>query len=173
MTRRFKFCCMVTGRLFLSLSFAGAATQGEPAPTFTLTNGHHQQRTLASYKGKICLINFWASWCGPCAVELPQLNRLATDYKGKPFRVIAVNVDPDSASARKLLTHLGLTDPPLDLLWDPQSKAVSAYNIESMPSSFIVDEHGLVRFVHAGFHRHDPAAWRNEIDSLLQKTAIR
>src|SRR6266480_3199590 len=79
-----------------------------PAPNFVLINSHHQKRTLSNYKGKVVLIDFWASWCAPCEVELPELNRLAALYGPKTLRVVAINVDKDRASANKLLAQLGL-----------------------------------------------------------------
>jgi len=152
-----------------AVSAAAGIGVDAPAPKFFLMNSHHQQRSLPDYKGKIVLINFWASWCAPCRAELPKLDRLAAHYSPKQMRVVAINVDRDPTPAKRLLNELGLANAHLDVLWDTRSKAVSAYNIQSMPSSVIVDARGVVRFVHAGFHIQDPEAWRQEVDTLLAK----
>jgi thiol-disulfide isomerase/thioredoxin len=131
-----------------------------------LINTHEQRRTLNDFKGKVLFVNFWASWCAPCQMELPELNQLAKDYKGKKVKVFAINVDKERSDARKLLAKLGLKAAEFEVLWDTRAKAVSAYDIEVMPSSFIIDSRGIIRFVHSGFHSTDPDAWRKEIDSL-------
>ncbi len=165
---------MVPGTIFaalflLCLTWALAVKMNEPAPTFSLTNQRKEKRALSDYKGKVVFINFWASWCGPCQVELPELNRLAVDYKGKNARVVAINVDEEPAEAKKMLARLNLPPSRMDILFDSKSKVVSAYNIDTMPASFILDSKGTIRFAHKGFRETDPARWREEIDTLLQK----
>lgn len=159
--------------LFFAVAFlqgaAGGAALDGAAPRFALSNSHGLRRTLSDYKGKVVFINFWASWCAPCRVELPELNRLAGDYEGRKLRVLAVNVDRQRAEARRLLARLGLKRSHFEILWDSRSKAVSAYNIEGMPCSFVIDRRGVLRFTHVGFHDADPGKWRQEIDALLAR----
>jgi thiol-disulfide isomerase/thioredoxin len=119
------------------------------------------------YKGNIVFIDFWASWCAPCQQELPELEKLAADYKGKKIKIFAINVDQNRKEGEALLRKLGLTSSAFHILWDSKSKVVSAYNIDSMPSSFIIDSRGIIRFVHHGFRTQDPPVWRQEISSLL------
>ncbi len=144
-----------------------AAAVNSTAPSFSLPNSQHQKRALSDYRGKVVFINFWASWCGPCRFELPELNRLAVAFSDKNVKVVAINVDRDRSLATKLFHRLGLRGSHLEILWDSQSKVVSAFKIEGMPSSFILDDRGVIRFVHAGFHRPDLESWRKEIKSLL------
>jgi peroxiredoxin len=162
-------------RLFAILLLAGslpmlaAARVNAPAPGFKLPDSRGVRRTLADYKGKVVLINFWASWCAPCRAELGELDRLAREFAHKPVKVLTINVDKEKKLGKGLLVLLELDRPGgFDVLWDTRSKAVSAYNIETMPSSFIVDKRGVIRFTHSGFRPEDPAAWRREIASLLQ-----
>jgi thiol-disulfide isomerase/thioredoxin len=158
--------------LFFLLGFFSmtsmAATLDAPAPAFSLHDSHQQFRTLKSYQGQVVFLDFWASWCAPCLLELPELNRLAADYQKKKLRVLAINVDTDPAAAKVLLSKLGLKKPVLKILWDTQSKVVSTYNIETMPASFIIDQKGIIRFSHPGYHEKDPSLWRTEIDGLLR-----
>ena len=155
--------------LLFAISPLQAAELNHPAPKFALKDSHQQRQTLADYRGKVVFINFWASWCAPCQMELPELNRLAARYAGKNVHILTVNVDRTQAPAHKLLAQLGLKPSHLEILWDSRSKVVSAYNVEAMPSSFIVYQRGLVRFAHSGFHPGDPETWQKEIDSLLGK----
>ena len=145
-----------------------AANVNTSAPDFTLKNTQNNQRTLSDFKGKVVFINFWASWCAPCQIELPQLNQLAIDEAGKNVSVIALDVDQEQNKASTLLTKLGLSSPDMEILWDWESKAVAAYNVDAMPTSFILDAQGVIRFVHSGFRNHDPEKWRQEIDGLLK-----
>src|ERR1019366_10605673 len=149
-----------------------AATLNVAAPEFALLNAQGAKRTLSSYKGRVVIINFWASWCAPCQIELPQLNQLATDESGKNVSVIAISVDQEQFKAGTLLTKLGLDSPEMEILWDPDSKAVTAYDAETMPTSFIVDAKGIVRFVHSGFNNHSQEQWRKEIDDLLKEIQV-
>jgi DsbE subfamily thiol:disulfide oxidoreductase len=157
----------VASTIFFIATHLQAANIGKPAPSFSLTNSQKQVRTLKNYRNKIVFINFWASWCAPCQQELPALDQLAADFKGKKVRIIAINVDQDRMKAKKLLAKLHLSSTHAEILWDPKSKAVSAYNIETMPSSFILDQNGVIRFTHSGFHAQDPVAWREELNGLL------
>ena len=138
-----------------------------PAPAFSLATLSKGQRALEDYKGKVVLINFWASWCGPCQEELPALNKLAADYEPRKVKILAISVDENPAEATALLAKLHLPTSRMDIFLDTKSKVVSTYNIASMPSSFILDSKGIIRFVHPGFRTSDSAAWRREIESLL------
>jgi len=157
--------------LYLGLwsSLIQAASLNNAAPAFTLPNSHHQKKALADYKGKVVFVNFWASWCAPCRSELPALNQLAADYGRKKIRVLAINVDKDSADAKALLKKLELNDPQMEILWDTRSEVVESFNIDVMPSSFILDQVGRIRFMHSGFHSQDPARWHAEIDQLMKR----
>jgi thiol-disulfide isomerase/thioredoxin len=151
----------------LAVTHLQAAALNSPAPKFALINSHKERKTLSSFKGKVVFINFWASWCAPCQMELPELKRLADEYPRKRFQILAINVDTDRKAARRLISKLGLATSHLEILWDSRSKAVSAFNIETMPSSFILDSRGVIRFAHSGFHQQDPETWRKEVNQLI------
>jgi thiol-disulfide isomerase/thioredoxin len=154
--------------LLIGVTGLEAVALNKPAPKFVLTNSHHQLRALSDYKGKVVFLNFWASWCAPCQVELPELNRLAAQYGLKKLRVVAINVDRERMPAKKILSQLGSNISNVEILWDSQSKVVGTYQIEGMPSSFILDPQGRIAFIHTGFHPHDPESWRQEIDRLIK-----
>ncbi len=147
---------------------AAAAGLNEKAPSFTLKNTAKENRALASYKGKIVLINFWASWCAPCQTELPELNALANEYKDS-VKVLAINVDADPSLGRKALKRLRLEQPRMEILWDTRSRVVKTYDIPTMPSSYVIDQGGRIRFIHEGFRPGDREKWRHEIATLREK----
>ncbi len=152
--------------LILTTSPLFAATLQTSAPSFSLKNFQQEKHSLSDYRGKVVLINFWASWCAPCQQELPELNWLATGYAPKDLRVLAINVDQDTNQARQALEKLGLRNNHMDVLLDPTSKVVSKYDINTMPTSVILDRKGKIRFIHEGFRPTDPSAWRKEIDQV-------
>lgn len=166
---------MHRGRLILLLfvvltagtCLAQAASVGQSAPGFTLSDSRKSSHTLSRYKGKVVLINFWASWCAPCQTELPLLNDLARRY-GDRLQVLAVNVDENPAEGRKALERLKLQTPALRVLWDSRKKVVSAYNVPTMPTSYVLDRHGKIRFIHEGFRPSDKQAWEQEVQELLR-----
>ena len=158
----------LTALLVFSASAARAVAPGDRAPDFSVATATSGSRGLADFKGKVLLVNFWASWCAPCAKELPELNRLADEYKTKNFAVLTVTVDEKRENAVRLLAKLGLQAPALQVLFDAESKTVAAYSPGTMPFSFVVDPAGVVRFTHSGYHDADPKKWRAELDGLLK-----
>lgn len=152
----------------LNVKPALAVSVNQPAPAFTLKDSQKRDRSLASAKGQVVFVNFWASWCAPCQVELPELGKLAREFRGQKVRIWAINVDEDRAEAKRVLGRLGAKSALPDILWDAQSKTVSRFNVETMPSSFVIDKTGTIRFIHSGFHGSDPGAWRAEISQLLK-----
>jgi thiol-disulfide isomerase/thioredoxin len=150
-----------------AVSVLHAAALNAPAPGFKLANSAGHPRSLSEYKGNIVFVNFWASWCGPCQQELPELNKLAAHYAGRGVRVLVINVEKTRTPGKALLARLGLTRPNFEVLWDSRSKAVSAYDIPSMPTSFVLDSRGVIRFIHNGYHPENTEAWRSEINQLL------
>lgn len=141
---------------------------GERAPDFSLPSLDGPKVTLSQLKGSIVVIDFWASWCGPCKKELPELNALAQKYAGAnpPVVIVAIGIDKERANAEKLVRALKLSG--LRILLDPEGRVASAYDLPTMPSSFVVDASGLVQHVHVGFTSGDEKVFATEIDGLLQ-----
>lgn len=156
---------LLSGLLYFAPQLSQASSVGDQAPDFSLKNSNGDLKRLAQYRGKIVLINFWASWCAPCQSELPKLNELAARHKGR-LQVLAINVDNEKTLGQKSLARLGLSRATLEVLWDNRSKAVSAYNPPTLPSSYLIDARGKIRFIHEGFRPEDPRAWDQEIQTL-------
>jgi peroxiredoxin len=135
-----------------------------PAPAFTLQATDGQQVSLARFKGDVVMINFWASWCGPCRQEMPLLDSIYRKYKDMGFELIGVNVEPDAKSANAWLKATPVTYP---VLYDPQSKVSQLYQVQAMPTTVIIDRTGTVRFLHRGYVPGDENAYLNSIRSLI------
>jgi cytochrome c biogenesis protein CcmG, thiol:disulfide interchange protein DsbE len=131
-----------------SVLAASAARQiGKPAPAFTLVDPSGVPYSLADLRGQVVLVNFWATWCAPCHTEMPELDQVARDYREAGFRVLAVNVLEDATAVRRYGEELQLD---LPRLLDPGGGVYKAYNVQGLPTSFLVDRDGLIRDVRYG-----------------------
>jgi cytochrome c biogenesis protein CcmG, thiol:disulfide interchange protein DsbE len=100
-------------------------------------------RTLADYRGKVLLVNFWATWCEPCRDEMPTMRRLKERLAGQPFEVVTVNYGESSTRVSEFFARERLD---LAVLLDPNQDAVRAWRVRVLPGSFLVDAEGRVRF---------------------------
>jgi thiol-disulfide isomerase/thioredoxin len=114
----------------------------QPAP-FALKDLSGREHRLADYRGRVVVINFWATWCEPCRDEMPALEKLKERFAGRPFTVLAVNVDEPEARIRKFLSVLPLTFP---VLLDYERKLAKSWNVRLLPATYVVGPDGGVRF---------------------------
>jgi thiol-disulfide isomerase/thioredoxin len=145
-----------------------AAWVNETAPDFTLPDMNGNQVSFDTLKGKVVFINFWASWCHPCKKEFPELNKLAEKYKGEQFVVLAVNIDKRRKNADEFLERFRPVSQNMVILFDPESSVVASYAARAMPSSFLIDKTGVIRYVHLGFWEKNTDSWVSETESLLK-----
>jgi len=153
--------------LVLAVATASAGAKvGDRAKDFSLPTLDGGTVKLSDLKGNIVLVDFWASWCVPCKKELPALDALQRRYADQKRQIVilAINVDKERANAEKLLASVKIGA--LRVLLDPDGKVAGAYDVPTMPSSFIIDAKGLVRNVHAGFSSGDEKKFADEIDAL-------
>jgi peroxiredoxin len=142
-------------------------SKGQRAPDFTLPTLRGPRVSLSSLRGKVVLIDFWAQWCEPCKKELPQLERLSREFASRNVVVLTVNIDKQRENAERLARQLGLT---VDVLLDPAGSVAGTYDLPKMPSSFVVDKKGFVRFVHEGFEGSgDVERFRAELSELAAR----
>lgn len=122
---------------------------------------------LTKYKGKVVIVDFWASWCEPCKIELPYLNNLAKKYKGKDLVIVGVNLDEKQADALAFLKEHPVQ---LPLAYDGAKKVLAEKaEIEVMPTSFIVDKKGVIAERHQAFREGDGEKIEKEVMALLKK----
>src|SRR5581483_6449820 len=129
----------------------GADPSG-PAPAFTLAQRGGGNLSLAKYKGQVVMLNFWASWCGPCRQEMPLLENIYKKYGKMGFTLIGVNVEPDTKAAENWLKQTPVSFP---VLFDTDSKVSKLYNVSGMPSTVFIDRKGNFRLLHQGYKPGD------------------
>ena len=149
------------------LAWSGASLQaGAPAPAFELNSNSGKPVSLADLKGQIVLVNFWASWCGPCRQEMPILEQLNHQYHNKGVSLIGVNVEPDSAAATAWLKATPVTFP---ILYDVDSKVSKLYEVQGMPNTVILDRKGVVRYIHRGYSPGAENEYLDQIRALIRE----
>jgi peroxiredoxin len=125
-----------------------------PAPDFELENLAGERVRLSELKGKPVLLNFWATWCAPCVLEMPNIRKFYESYPGQ-FHVLAVNAGEPRLDVERFAKDMGL---PFDVLLDPAGKAQELYQIRGYPASFVVDAQGVIRVQHVGLMTEDNLA---------------
>lgn len=163
------------GALLLCAVFAVGAhsdatshQSGTPAPDFSLPAIANSEGaiSLASYKGSVTYLDFWASWCGPCRLSLPALDNIYQELAPMGLKVMAISVDVVEEDAWDFLSRYPVTYP---VAIDTEGNIPKAYAVNGMPSGYLIDQEGRVRAVHVGFKRGDEDALRSEILQLLEE----
>ncbi len=151
----------------LSLLLASSASQAAtPAPGFTLKSMSGENIKLGEQVGNVVMINFWASWCGPCRQEMPLLNDLHNKYERLGFTVLGVNVEENSSQAVDFIS-----DTPVDfpILFDSANEVSKAYQVIAMPTTVLVDRDGNVRYIHKGYKTGDEQKYRDMVRKLVRE----
>jgi len=150
-------------------AWPAAATDGSvPAPAFTLSSRAGGEVSLADLKGQVVMINFWASWCGPCRQEFPALDQIYAKYKPMGFTLVAINVESEKADAEKFLATTPASFP---ILFDPDNKVSGSYGVSAMPTTVLVDRQGRVRWLHRAYKPGDEAKYIEQIRAALREKA--
>lgn len=151
--------------VFASAAFA--ASSAGPAPAFQLSGRGGKSIDLSQFKGQVVMINFWATWCGPCRQEMPLLEDIYKKYKPMGFTMLGVNVEPDSKSAEAWLSKQKPVSFPI--AFDTDSKVSKLYKVAGMPSTVFVDRKGNVRVMHKGYKPGDEDFYLSQIRSMLKE----
>jgi peroxiredoxin len=160
---------IVLGALFTAFTattLASSGLAGQTAPDFVLKSSTGENLRLSEYRGDVVMINFWATWCGPCRQEMPLLDDLYARYERVGFSLLGVNIDDDSRRAMKMIEELGVKFP---VLFDESKKVSKLYEVEAMPVTILVDRNGTVRHVHHGYKPGYEDKYLTEIRSLLRE----
>ena len=152
---------------FLYSATATALSEGDIAPSFSLPIlGESQLIQLDEFQGKVVYLDFWASWCAPCRISLPQITALQAELGSDQFEVIAINLDEDPEKAIRFLKRFPVN---YTVLTDPEGQVAEAYQLPGMPSSFIISRMGKISLAHTGFRQGDMTIIRDHIKGLLDQ----
>lgn len=150
----------------LLLGANAMASKKVEAPDFTLKSRSGENVRLSDFRGQVVLLNFWASWCGPCRQEMPILDAIHKKYEALGFTVLGVNVDLKS---EKAINYLKDTPVDFPVLYDPKSKVSELYSVSAMPSTAIIDRDGKVRYIHPGYKTGDEKKYKSKIKELMRE----
>src|SRR5271168_629534 len=119
---------------------------------------------ITSFRGRVVYLDFWASWCGPCKQSFPWMETLKNTYAAQGLEIITVNLDSDRADADQFLKQM---HPTLEVRFDPKGELAEFYKLQGMPSSVLIDRHGVPRFTHVGFRPVDGPIYETQLRELL------
>jgi len=148
--------------LVLVATFATA--HAAPAPDFSLPTKAGSV-SLQTMRGQVVYLDFWASWCKPCRKSFPWMNAMHAKYRDKGLQIIAVNVDSDPEQVKRFLEKYPAE---FVIAYDADGKVASQYQVEGMPSAYLIDRQGNIHASHIGFREEDQAAVESQINQLLQ-----
>lgn len=158
--------------LMVGMAFTGLAMMAQaeainvPAPDFTLESRSGENLRLEDYRGEVVMLNFWASWCGPCRQEMPLMDDIYSQYKDLGFTILAVNVDENRDEALRFLEAVPVDYP---ILYDPESRVSELYEVQAMPTTVMIDRNGNARFVHYGYQPGYEDDYEQQIRELVRE----
>lgn len=165
MLRRLVLLALAAGLLVILGSAPGLAlSAGSPAPEIGLDDLKGRSIHMAKLRGRVVVVDFWATWCGPCKQEMPVLDRLYRKYRKEGLVVVGVSQDRDASNVRSFLQQRPVSFP---IVHDEDHQVAKRYRPSKMPSSYVIDRKGMVRHVHHGYSAGDAARFEREIKALL------
>jgi peroxiredoxin len=153
--------CVAVGLLGCNLSAIA-----DEAPDFTLPSNSGENLRLAELRGSVVMLNFWASWCGPCRQEMPLLDAMSQRYSAAGFVLLGIDVEEDNTDAKKIVKDLKISYP---ILFDTENKVSKLYSVETMPTTVMVDKKGKIRFINHGYKPGDENKYRDQIRELIKE----
>jgi thiol-disulfide isomerase/thioredoxin len=152
--------------LMVTVPASSASPASGPAPQFSMPARGGSTLSLGQYKGQVVMLNFWASWCGPCRQEMPLLENIYKKYNKLGFTLIGVNVEPDSKAADEWLKQTPVSFP---VIYDKDSQVSKLYDVAGMPSTVIIDRKGNIRVLHRGYKPGDENEYLDSIRTLVRE----
>ena len=134
-----------------------------PSEDFALTNLAGEERNLSFFAGQVVVLNFWASWCGPCVAEMPAMEALYRDIGGDDFTIIGVNVQEQGSVARNFVEQNGITFP---ILLDRSGSTARRYGVRGLPTSYVIAPDGTVIAAKIGYHEWDTPEARALVEEV-------
>jgi len=156
---------LVLGAFAVS-GLASSDLTGQAAPDFALKSSTGENLRLSEYRGEVVMVNFWATWCGPCRQEMPLLDQLYSRYERVGFTLLGVNIDDNSSKAMNMVQELGVSFP---VLFDSRKEVSKLYQVDTMPATVLIDREGTVRYIHHGYKPGYENEYLDQIRSLLRE----
>ncbi len=156
---------LVLGAFAVS-GLASSDLTGQAAPDFALKSSTGENLRLSEYRGDVVMVNFWATWCGPCRQEMPLLDQLYSRYERVGFTLLGVNIDDNSSKAMNMVQELGVSFP---VLFDSRKEVSKLYQVDTMPATVLIDREGTVRYIHHGYKPGYENEYLDQIRSLLRE----
>ena len=154
---------------FAAVSNSSGVETGRAAPNCTLTPvGGAQPYDTQRYRGKVLYVDFWASWCPPCARSFPFMNALDRELRDRGLQVLGINLDEDPEDAKRFLEKYPAE---FSVAFDASGRCPQDFGVQAMPSSYLVDRKGTIRHVHLGFRRGESEELRGLVEQLLAESS--
>lgn len=147
-----------------SVNPAQSPQLGEPAPDFQFQDSEGQTTSLSDFRGEVVLVNFWATWCGPCVYEMPFIQQVYDEWRGKGLVVLTINIGESANKATSFMEEYSLSFP---VLLDTSSEVAQRYNVQYIPTTFFIDEDGIIQHIEVGAFPSKEA-----IESILSQLGI-
>ncbi len=128
--------------------------------------GENQNLDLGQYKGKVIYVDFWASWCGPCAKSFPFLNEMHQQLKDQGLQIVGVNLDENVEDAKAFLANY---PPSFMVMADVTKQCAKDFDVKAMPSSYVIGRNGAVRHIHLGFRPGEAKEIRSLVEKVLKE----
>jgi thiol-disulfide isomerase/thioredoxin len=162
-----KLTYLITLLLVVANQNVIAVDSGASLPECTLeTMGNKQNLSLSQYKGKVLYVDFWASWCGPCAKSFPFLNEMHEQLKDQGLQIVGVNLDENIDDAKAFLAKYPAS---FSIAADVSKQCAKDFAVKAMPSSYLIDRKGIVHHVHLGFKPGEAQEIRLLVEKLLSE----
>ena len=153
--------------IFLPLVASAAVSVGDTVPSFKARSIDGSENvSVDDYRGKVVLVDFWASWCPPCLKSFPKYDNLRREIGTTNFEIVAINVDENTKDAEKFLAKHPVSFP---IVKDPKGVLPGVFGVKAMPTSYLIDKNGVVKYVHAAFKEGDIEKLRAKIEKLIAK----
>ena len=149
-----------------TITYATSEKTSGKAPNFTLKSRSGKNIKLSELRGEVVMLNFWASWCGPCRQEMPLLEKIHKKYKRLGFTLLGINVEENATDAKNYLKDVKVTFP---VLFDRTQKTSELYNVSAMPTTILIDRNGNKRFIHKGYKPGYENDYKKQIKKLLRE----
>lgn len=143
---------------------------GQPVPKCAVSPiGENQNIDLNQYKGKVLYVDFWASWCGPCAKSFPFMNDMHQQLKDQGLQIVAVNLDENADDAKTFLAKYPAS---FTVMADVSKQCAKDFDVKAMPSSYLIDRNGVVQHVHLGFRAGEAKELQMRVEKLLGEKSV-